>query len=125
MRKFIQLIEDFDPSNDKNPVDVSYEFIDFLKSNNIKYGRVKSTNTFYVHDKVDLNKVFVIEVKDVVNTKPSEEDGEVETVVDTLADTDPKAAKAKQDRMRAVKVLGSKALPKYVQKTAELSKAKI
>jgi hypothetical protein len=124
MSKFIQLIEDFDPSNDKNPINASYEFINFLKNNDIKYGRVKP-NTFYIHDKADLNKVFVIEVKDVVNTKPSEEDGEVETVVDTLADTDPKAAKAKQDRMKAVKVLGSKALPKYVQKTTELLKARI
>ena len=124
MSKFIQLIEDFDPSNEKNPVDASYEFINFLKSNDIKYGRVKP-NTFYVHDKADLNKVFVIEVKDVVNTKPSEEDGEIETVVDTLADTDPKAAKAKQERMKTVKVLGSKALPKYIEKTAQLLKAKI
>ncbi len=124
MSKFIQLIEDFDPSNEKNPVDASYEFINFLKSNDIKYGRVKP-NTFYVHDKADLNKVFVIEVKDVVNTKPSEEDGEIETVVDTLADIDPKAAKAKQERMKTVKVLGSKALPKYIEKTAQLLKVKI
>ena len=124
MSKFIQLIEDFDPSNEQNPVDAAYEFINFLKSNDIKYGRVKP-NTFYVHDRADLNKVFVIEVKDVVNTKPSEEDGEVETVVDTLADVDQKAAKAKQERMKTVKVLGSKALPKYIQKTVELSKAKI
>lgn len=124
MSKFIQLIEEFDPSNEKNPVDVSYEFINFLKSNDIKYGRVKP-NTFYVHDKADLNKVFVIEVKDVVNTKPSEEDGEIETVVDTLADIDPKAAKAKQERMKTVKVLGSKALPKYIEKTAQLLKVKI
>lgn len=124
MSKFIQLIEDFDPSNEKNPVDASYEFINFLKSNDIKYGRVKP-NTFYVHDKADLNKVFVIEVKDVVNTKPSEEDGEIETVVDTLADIDPKAAKAKQERIKTVKVLGSKALPKYIEKTAQLLKVKI
>jgi hypothetical protein len=72
-----------------------------------------------------LNKVFVIEVKDVVNTKPSEEDGEIETVVDTLADIDPKAAKAKQERIKTVKVLGSKALPKYIEKTAQLLKVKI
>lgn len=124
MSKFIQLIEDFDPSNEKNPVDASYEFINFLKSNDIKYGRVKP-NTFYVHDKADLNKVFVIEVKDVVNTKPSEEDGEIETVVDTLADIDPKAAKARQERMKTVRVLGSKALPKYIEKTAQLLKVKI
>ena len=124
MSKFIQLIEDFDPSNEQNPVDAAYEFINFLKSNDIKYGRVKP-NTFYVHDRADLNKVFVIEVKDVVNTKPSEEDGEVETVVDTLADVDQKAARAKQERMRTVKVLASKALPKYIEKTAQLSKAKI
>lgn len=124
MSKFIQLIEDFDPSNEQNPVDAAYEFINFLKSNDIKYGRVKP-NTFYIHDKADLNKVFVIEVKDVVNTKPSEEDGEVETIVDTLADVDSKAAKAKQERMKTVKVLGSKALPKYIEKTAQLLKAKI
>lgn len=124
MSKFIQLIEDFDPSNEQNPVDAAYEFINFLKSNDIKYGRVKP-NTFYVHDRADLNKVFVIEVKDVVNTKPSEEDGEVETVVDTLADVDQKAAKAKQERLKTVKVLGSKALPKYIEKTAQLLKAKI
>ena len=124
MSKFIQLIEDFDPSNEQNPVDAAYEFINFLKSNDIKYGRVKP-NTFYIHDKADLNKVFVIEVKDVVNTKPSEEDGEVETIVDTLADVDSKAAKAKQERMKTVKVLGSKALPKYIEKTAQLLKVKI
>ena len=124
MSKFIQLIEDFDPSNEQNPVDAAYEFINFLKSNDIKYCRVKP-NTFYVHDRADLNKVFVIEVKDVVNTKPSEEDGEVETVVDTLADVDQKAAKAKQERLKTVKVLGSKALPKYIEKTAQLLKAKI
>ena len=124
MSKFIQLIEDFDPSNEQNPVDAAYEFINFLKSNDIKYGRVKP-NTFYVHDRADLNKVFVIEVKDVVNTKPSEEDGEVETIVDTLADVDSKAAKAKQERMKTVKVLGSKALPEYIEKTAQLLKAKI
>ena len=124
MSKFIQLIEDFDPSNEQNPVDAAYEFINFLKSNDIKYGRVKP-NTFYVHDRADLNKVFVIEVKDVVNTKPSEEDGEVETVVDTLADVDQKAAKARQERLKTVKVLGSKALPKYIEKTAQLLKAKI
>jgi hypothetical protein len=124
MSKFIQLIEDFDPSNEKNPVNASYEFINFLKSNDIKYGRVKP-NTFYVHDKADLNKVFVIEIKDVVNTKPSEEDGEIETVVDTLADIDPKAAKAKQERIKTVRVLGSKALPKYIEKTAQLLKVKI
>ena len=124
MSKFIQLIEDFDPSNEQNPVDAAYEFINFLKSNDIKYGRVKP-NTFYVHDKADLNKVFVIEVKEVVNTKPSEEDGEVETVVDTLADVDQKAAKAKQERMKTVRALGPKVLPEYIRKTAQLSKAKI
>lgn len=123
MSTFIQLIEDFHPLNEKNPIDASYEFINFLKSNDIKYGRVKP-NTFYVHDKADLNKVFVIEVKDVVNTKPSEEDGEIETVVDTLAETDPKAAKAKQERIKVVKSLGSKFLPKYIQKTTDLLKTK-
>lgn len=123
MSKFIQLLEDFDPSNQQNPVDAAYEFINFLKSNDIKYGRVKP-NTFYVHDKADLNKVFVIEVKEVVNTKPSEEDGEAETVVDTLAEIDPRANKMKQQRMKVVKTLASKVLPKYAQKTVELQQFK-
>lgn len=123
MSKFIQLIEYFDPSSNKNPVDASYEFINFLKSNDIKYGRVKP-NTFYIHDKVDLNKVFVIEVKEVVNTKPSEEDGEAETVVDTLAGIDPKAYKAKQEREKVVKTIAGKVLPKYQQDTMKLKQYK-
>lgn len=123
MSKFIQLIEDFDPSNDINPVNASYEFINFLKSNDIKYGRVKP-NIFYIHDKDDLNKVFVIEVKDIVNTKSSEEDGEAETVIDTLAEIDPKANKIKQQRLKVVKTLASKVLPKYAQKTADLQQYK-
>lgn len=124
MSKFLQLIEDFDPTNDQNLDDVAYNFVNFLKSNDIKYGRVKSTNTFYVHDTEDINKVFVVEVKDVVNTKPSEEDGEAETVVDSLADIDPKANKAKQARMAVVKGLANKVLPSYLKKTEQLKSFK-
>jgi hypothetical protein len=114
MSKFLQLIEDFDPTNDQNLDDVAYNFVNFLKSNDIKYGRVKSTNTFYVHDKEDMNKVFVVEVKDVVNTKPSEEDGEAEIAVNALADSgDPKAVEAVKRRNNALKGSATKAIAKY------------
>ena len=125
MSKFLQIIEEFDPSTEQNPIEIAYDFADLLKTNNIKFGKVKGRNTFYIHDTQNPDKVFVVEVSNMSVSKPSEEDGEAETVIDTLANVDTKAFKAKADRLKVVKTLGGKVLPKYVQQTNDLRNYKI